>query len=151
MSSLKNKNIILTGAAGGVGSVTAKFFLESGAIVHLLDIDEIKLTALCKELHLYEGSMYEYVCDLTNSEQLTNTFKKIGRSFPIDVLVNCAGVSDVDTVETADEKNFDRIWNINVKGLYRCCQETIPFMKKNKHGGSIINICGITKFCVRRF
>jgi NAD(P)-dependent dehydrogenase (short-subunit alcohol dehydrogenase family) len=78
-------------------------------------------------------------CDVTNQQQVKNLFNTISR---IDVLVNSAGVSHIGNVENTPESDFDRIYNVNVKGVYNCLQAAVSLMKQNK-GGVILNLASI--------
>ncbi len=78
--------------------------------------------------------------------QVTGVFEKINK---VDILVNSAGVSHVGNVENTTEKDLDRLYNVNVKGVYNCLHASVPIMKKNRHGvilnvASIANIVGLT-------
>ena len=76
---------------------------------------------------------------MSNQQQVTTLFAGLPR---IDILVNSAGVSHIGTAESTSEADFDRLYNVNVKGVYNCLHAAIPVMKKNK-GGVILNMCSI--------
>ena len=75
---------------------------------------------------------------LVNQQEVKGAFTNLNR---IDILVNSAGISHVGTIETTSEQDFDRLYNVNVKGLYNCLHEAIPLMKEN--GGAILNLASI--------
>jgi NAD(P)-dependent dehydrogenase (short-subunit alcohol dehydrogenase family) len=79
------------------------------------------------------------MADVSNQEQVAGLFAGLSR---LDILVNSAGVSHIGTAESTGEADFDRLYNVNVKGVYNCLHAAIPVMKKNK-GGVIVNMCSI--------
>ncbi|HVG40581.1 MAG TPA: SDR family oxidoreductase, partial [Chitinophagaceae bacterium] len=78
------------------------------------------------------------LCDVSNGQQVKNIFQTIGNT---QILVNNAGIAHVGNVENTTETDFDKVYNINVKGAYNCLQAVIPQMKST--GGVIINLCSI--------
>jgi NAD(P)-dependent dehydrogenase (short-subunit alcohol dehydrogenase family) len=74
-----------------------------------------------------------------SQSQVKEIFSEIGG---VDILVNSAGVSHVGNVEDTPETDFDRIYNVNVKGVYNCLQAAIPFMRQKKTG-VILNLASI--------
>src|SRR5205085_6861075 len=85
------------------------------------------------------GSAVPQPCDVTSQQIVKDVFTKIGR---IDILVNSAGVSHVGNVETTGEADFDRLYNVNVKGVYNCLQAAVSIMKQN-NSGVILNLASI--------
>ncbi|MEP7111462.1 MAG: glucose 1-dehydrogenase [Ferruginibacter sp.] len=139
MFSLSNKTIIITGAASGIGRAVAIVFAKQGATVHLLDMNEEGLTAAVKEIREEGGIAELHLADVTSQPAIKSLFGKIGH---IDILVNCAGISNIGKADNTSEEDFDRIFNVNVKGIYNCLHEAIPIMKPNK-SGVIINMASV--------
>ncbi len=142
MFSLQNKTAIVTGGGSGIGKAIAKLFAKQGALVYILDFDEAGATQAATEINEAGGKCNAVKCDVSNQLQVKEIINTIAISTgTINILVNNAGVAHVGTVETTNEDDFNRLLNVNVKGVYNCMQATIPFMKTN--GGVILNMASI--------
>jgi 2-keto-3-deoxy-L-fuconate dehydrogenase len=142
MFSLKNKTAVITGGGSGIGKAIAKIFAKQGAEVHILDFDENGAAQAANEINTDGGKGFAIKCDVSNQQQVKEIIKNISNtSGTIDILVNNAGVAHIGTVETTGEDDFNRLLNVNVKGVYNCMQAAIPFMKEK--GGSILNMASI--------
>jgi 2-keto-3-deoxy-L-fuconate dehydrogenase len=137
MFSLKDKTAVITGAASGIGRAVALIFAKQGASVHLLDMNAEALAAVIKEIR--PANAFSHLLDVTDQSAVKTVFEKIARP---DILVNCAGISNIGRADNTSEKDFDTIYNVNVKGMYNCLHEAIPLMKKNG-GGAILNMASI--------
>lgn len=131
--SLDNKQVIVTGAGSGIGKAVALLFAKQGAVVHIVDIGEETANQTLQEIQQNGGQASAHVVNVTNQQEVVNAFNSINR---IDILVNSAGVSHIGKADTTSEADFDRIFNVNVKGIYNCLFAAIPLMKK--HGGGVI-------------
>jgi NAD(P)-dependent dehydrogenase (short-subunit alcohol dehydrogenase family) len=80
-----------------------------------------------------------HVCDVTVQEKVQEVFNEIGT---VDILVNSAGISHVGNIEHTTEDDFDRLFNVNVKGVFNCLRSAVSIMKKNK-SGVILNLASI--------
>jgi len=138
MFSLKDKIAVITGGGSGIGRAIALLFAQRGAIVHLIEMDQIAVAQTLAELN-EEAKGFGHLCDVGDQEAVLATFQKIGR---IDILVNNAGIAHVGKVETTSEVDFDRVYQVNVKGAYNCLFAAIPLMKKNGRG-VILNTASI--------
>jgi 2-keto-3-deoxy-L-fuconate dehydrogenase len=139
MFSLQGKQAVVTGAGSGIGRAVAHLLARQGARVHVMDINEGQTQEVIKEINGEGGMASALVADVSNRQQVIDLFAGIA---PIDILVNSAGVSHIGNAETTKEADFDRLYNVNVKGVYNCLQAVIPGMKKNK-GGVIVNMCSV--------
>jgi len=139
MFSLTNKTAIITGAASGIGKAIAIIFAKQGADVHLLDMNEEGLAEAVSAIEKENGKGSAHTADVTNQSAIKAMFEKIGR---IDILVNCAGISNIGKADNTNEEDFDRVYKVNVKGMYNCLHEAIPLMKKNKRG-VIVNMASV--------
>src|SRR5665647_474305 len=131
MLSLKNKNTIITGAGSGIGKATALLFAQQGADVHVVDIGEEQSTATANEINNSGGKATAHVCNVADQQKIIEVFNAIGK---VDVLVNSAGVSHIGKADTTAEEDFDRVYKVNVKGVYNCLYAALPLMKQNKSG-----------------
>ncbi len=142
MFKLENKTAIVTGGGSGIGRAISILFAKQGAAVHILDFDSNGANKVVEEIKASGGTATAHQCDVSNQQQVTDIIKAIAAaSGSIQLLINNAGVAHVGTVETTSEDDFNRLFNINVKGVYNCLQAAVPFMKET--GGAIVNMASI--------
>jgi 2-keto-3-deoxy-L-fuconate dehydrogenase len=139
MFSLKNKSAVITGGGSGIGKAIALLFAQQGAAVHIIELDSGAASATIDEIPQSSGIAFYYQCDVSNQQQVIDTFNAIGQ---IDILVNNAGIAHVGSADTTQEADFDRVMNVNVKGAYNCLFAAIPLMKA-RGGGVILNTASI--------
>lgn len=139
MFSLKNKKAVITGAASGIGKAIAVLFAKQGAQVHLLDMNEEGLTTAVSEINNDGGTATAHALKVDSQQEVKTVFEKING---LDILVNCAGISNIGKAATTSEADFEKVFNVNVKGTYNCLHVAIPFMKQNK-SGVILNMASI--------
>ncbi|MDP4284823.1 MAG: SDR family oxidoreductase [Bacteroidota bacterium] len=139
MFELKEKIAVVTGSGSGIGKAVALLFAKQGAVVHILDLNEDACKATEKEIRDTGGKAFMHVCNVTVQQQVIDVFNKIGQ---VDISVNSAGISHIGNVESTTENDFDRIYNVNVKGVYNCLKAAVSIMKKNKKG-VIINLASV--------
>ena len=139
MFQLSGKIAVITGSGSGIGKAVALIFAKQGAEVHLIDLNEEGISTTAQEIKNENGKAVGHVCDVTSQQQVKDIFNSIGR---VDVLVNSAGVSHIGNVETTSEEDFDRLYRVNVKGVYNCLQAAVTLMKQNK-SGVILNLASI--------
>jgi 2-keto-3-deoxy-L-fuconate dehydrogenase len=141
MFRLDNKTAIITGGGSGIGKAIAVVFAKQGASVHILDMDEQGATNVVKEIITDGGKAQFYKCDVSKQAEVKQIVDGIAASGSIDILINNAGIAHIGTADTTAETDFDRLVNVNVKGVYNCLHTVIPHMKQN--GGSILNMASI--------
>ncbi len=139
MFSLKEKVAVITGGGSGIGKAIAILFAEHGAHVHIAELSAGAAAAVAEEIRSKGGEVSIHQCDVTDQPAVLNLFSQIGR---IDILVNNAGVAHVGKADTTSPEDFDRIYNVNVKGAYNCLFAVIPLMK-SRGGGVILNLASI--------
>lgn len=140
MFSLEGKTVVMTGAAGGIGSKIAERMAMAGADVALCDINEKNLQEIEMNILKMGGKASSYLLDVTKTEKIRDCMAKIvDEHGNLDVLINCAGINKRIGLADVDEEGYDRIMNINLKGVFFTAQAAAPYMKKQKKG-SIINI-----------
>jgi gluconate 5-dehydrogenase len=138
--SLENKVIVLTGAAGGIGSVLAKGLAGVGAQMVLADVAMDKLLELEKDITSSGDKAKSYELNVMKMESIHSCVDNIIKDYgKIDVLINCAGINKREGFLDVEEATYDRIMNINLKGLYFLTQEVAKHMIK-EHNGNIINM-----------
>lgn len=141
MFSLKDKNAIITGGASGIGEAISKKFAESGAKVFILELNEESGKKIVEEISQQNGHAEFFQCDVSNHRQVKEVIEKITHNRNIDILVNNAGIGFVGNLEKTTESDFDKLYQVNVKGVYNCLHATVPHMKAN--GGVILNMASI--------
>ncbi len=139
MFSLQEKKAVITGAGSGIGKAVALLFAQQGAEVYVVDLNEAQAGEVVKEILAKGGKAFAKATDVSNQAQVLDLFRQIGE---VDILVNCAGVSHIGNVETTKTEDFERLFNVNVKGVYNCLYAAIPLMKQKK-GGTILNVSSI--------
>jgi len=110
--------------------------------VRILDLDEKAANAAAQEIAACGADAKAGACDVSDQARTKEVFDKLARQERLDILVNNAGVSHVGTVETTTEADFDRLFRINVKGVYNCTYAAIGHMK-SQGGGVILNMASI--------
>lgn len=146
MFSLKDKTAVITGGGSGIGRAISLLFAKQGAVVFVVDLDTDAALATVDEINKAGGTAFAETCNMAKQTQVIETYGRIGQ---IDILVNNAGVAHIGEADTTNEGDFDRIFNINVKGVYNSLFAAIPLMKKQGKGvilnmASIAAIVGIT-------
>lgn len=139
MFTLNNKTAVVTGAGSGIGKAVATTLAKQGAIVFVADLNQENADATVQEIVESGFAAEAVVLNVTNQQEVKDAFNKIDK---IDILVTCAGISHIGNAENTSEADFDRVYNVNIKGTYNCLHAAIPLMKKNG-GGSIVNISSI--------
>ncbi|MFB5662966.1 SDR family NAD(P)-dependent oxidoreductase [Alteribacillus sp. HJP-4] len=137
---LKDKTALITGAGSGIGRCTALLFAEEGAGVVVNDIDAEGGQKTVEEITQAGGKAYFIQGDVTSSssvEEMKRIFLK--RFDKIDVLFNNAGISNIGALHEVSEKDWDKLMNVNIKGVFLMTKSFIPFMMERKTG-SIINM-----------
>ncbi len=140
---VKDKIVILTGAASGIGRSTAILFAKEGAKQVLSDIDVKGGKETLEMVKKVGGDAIFLKCDVSKrndvKEMVEKTIETYGR---IDILINNAGVVRVGQIEDMSEEEYDLLLNVNLKGTYFCCHFAVPHLKQQK-SGVIINIASI--------
>jgi 3-oxoacyl-[acyl-carrier protein] reductase len=135
---LKDKIAIVTGAGSGMGEAIAHTYAREGARVAVLDVNE---QAANKVASAIGNAALAVACDVTNKMDIARAVELTEKKFGVsDILVNNAGVAHVNKpLMEIDEREYDRVFDVNVKGLFMFIQAVVPAMRK-KGGGVIVNI-----------
>lgn len=136
--SLEGKIALITGAGGGIGSALTKGLAGAGATVVMTDISTRSLDKLIRQIAPgNHKALYLDVSDLGSIRScVAEALKEYGR---IDILVNCAGINKREGFLDVEESTYDRIMNVNLKGVFFLTQEVVR-MSMRHMGGKIINI-----------
>lgn len=137
---LKGKVAVITGGTRGIGFATAKKILENEAKVVLLGSKQETVEKAIKELKQINSS-YEVIGfypNLSSKEEMNEVFKKVKEIYGrIDILINNAGISSKTKIEDYSEEEYDKITNLNIKSVFNCSKQIIPYLKETK--GVILN------------
>ena len=136
MFRLDEKVVLITGGGSGIGRAISELFAKQGAHVHILELDVDNANNTVAQIQSEGGSATAHICNVTNQKEVIALFDKIGR---IDILINNAGIAHVGKADNTNEDDFERVMNVNVKGVYNCTYAAIPNFK-TLGGGIILNM-----------
>lgn len=140
---LDSKVALITGGASGIGRALAHKFALHGAAVHILDLDEEQAGKAAEEINsLGCGRAAWQRCDVSDQKQVQDVFGAIIGKGPVDILINNAGIAHIGCLDKTSEADFDRVFRVNVKGVYNCTYAVIEHLKANG-GGVILNLASI--------
>ena len=143
MGKLEEKTAIVTGGASGIGKAISTLFAEEDAKVALLDIDVASAEETVQEIEDDGGTVSFFECDVSDPDDVQATVDDVVDTFGgLDVLINNAGIAHVGNVEETTEEDMDRIYDVNVKGVYNCLKSGVQAMKADD-GGAIVNIASV--------
>lgn len=146
MFNLSGKVAVVTGGGSGIGRAISTLFGRQGAHVVVLDLDGAAAHDTAAEITRSGGAADASACDVSEGAAVSTTFDAIaGRNERIDILINNAGVAHVGNIERTTETEFDRLYRVNVKGVFLCTQAVIPTMVR-QGGGVILNMASIVAF-----
>lgn len=140
---LDGKTAIVTGAGSGIGRAIAHTLAANGARVYSVDL---RLDRAEETAHLVSKIdapvVTPVLCDVTDAAMTAERFGAIAKADRIDILVNSAGISHIGRLDTTTEEDFDRLFRVNVKGIFLCMRAAIGHMKQ-AGGGVILNMASI--------
>ncbi|MBT8185724.1 MAG: glucose 1-dehydrogenase [Eudoraea sp.] len=139
--SLKNKTALVTGGGSGIGRAISKALAEHGAFVHILEINDESCEEVLREISSDGFKATAHLCNVAIQPEVEKTVAEIAENSPIDILINNAGIAHIGNVETTTEADLDKLYNVNIKGIYNCIRACIAAMKVN--GGVIINMASV--------
>jgi NAD(P)-dependent dehydrogenase (short-subunit alcohol dehydrogenase family) len=139
MFKLTDKSVVITGGGSGIGRAMSILFAKQGAQVHIIELNIDAAADTVNEISAAGGKGFCHACDVSSQQQVLDTFRNIGT---IDILINNAGIAHIGNADNTSETDFDRIYNVNIKGVYNCLFAGIPLMKAN-NGGVILNTASV--------
>ncbi|MFC4023617.1 SDR family NAD(P)-dependent oxidoreductase [Oceanobacillus longus] len=139
MGRLDNKVAVITGGAGGIGKVTAEKFLKEGAKVVLVDLFKEPLEEAKNELKSF-GEVLTIEADVSKEDDVKKYVKETVEQFgKVDVFFNNAGIEGkIALLTDLDVEDFDKVINVNVRGVFLGLKHVLPVMREQGHG-SVIN------------
>lgn len=136
---LVDKSAIVTGGAGGIGRATCLAFAAEGAKVSVVDVAVGAAEAVAEEIRAAGGTAIALTADVSSEADIERVVADTVTAFGgIDILFNNAGIIRRTTVVETSADEWDRVFGVNVKGIFLMCKHAVPVMAANG-GGSIIN------------
>jgi len=139
---LDDKRAVVTGGASGIGQAISRTFAERGATVHIVDVNEDAAQDTANAIVGAGGTAAAHRCDVTDQADVERVIGAILQQGRIDILVNDAGIAHVGNLENTTADDLDRIYRVNVKGVYHCMHACIGPMKE-QGGGVILNMASV--------
>jgi len=140
---LKNKVAIITGAAQGIGFATARKFLDEGAVVAVADVKDEAVHGAVEQLKLNGEVVEGFAVDVTKRAQIGAMVERVkDRYGRVDVLVNNAGITLDARLQKMTDEQFDRVIDVNLKGVYNCAKAVLDTMI-GQGSGVILNASSV--------
>ncbi len=142
MAKFSGKTALVTGAGSGIGHCISLQLAREGAYIVVVDLDKNVANLTLSKITANGGSGEILVCDISNNSDVTAFVKDLLEHRTIDILINNAGIAHIGNVENTTEADLDRIYSVNVKGVYNMLSAVVPAMKTRRHG-VIINMASV--------
>ena len=143
MFNLQRKTAIITGGGSGIGKAIAELFAAQGAEVFILELNKSTADETVKTIEAAAGKATAFAVNVSDQAQVKEVVSGIAqRAGRIDILVNSAGISHIGKLDNTKEDDFDRIYQVNIKGVYNVMQAVITQMKQ-QGGGVILNMASV--------
>ena len=140
MFQLKGRIAVVTGAGSGIGRAIATLFARQGAHAVVLDIDEAAARETAAAIREAGGMADAMRCDVAEASDVRSAFDEIeSKGQGLHILVNNAGIAHVGAIERTTEADLDRVYRVNVKGVYLCSQAALPVMLRRGSHARILS------------
>ena len=137
---LKDRVALITGGGAGIGRAMAMLFAKEGARVVVVDRERTYGEETAAAIHRNQGEAFFVVGDVSNAADVQRVMRAAVTEYGrLDILVNNAGILVKGTVAELDEKDWDRVIGVNLKGAFLCSKHAIPLMSA-RGGGVILNV-----------
>ncbi len=144
MFKLDKKVAIITGGGSGIGKAIAKLFAKQGAKVYVLELNSTNAQEVVEEIKAENGNAYSIECNVAHQAAVKAAFAHVyEKEGCIDILVNNAGIAHVGNVLNTAEEDFEKVYQVNVKGVYNCMQAVVEYMNRDNKGGAILNLASV--------
>lgn len=139
---LNGKVALITGGGSSIGASICPRLAAEGAQVVVVDLDAESAEKTSNEIISLGGKSSSYPCDIANTAEVSEVFKRIQSKHSLDILINNAGIAHIGNIEDTSEADLDRLYSVNVKGVYNAISAIIPNMKK-QGSGVIVNMASV--------
>lgn len=139
----KQKVSVVTGGGSGIGHAICKALASLSHKIIVVDLSHNSADNTAAEIIAEGGQAAAVALDVSNHQAVKQAFAQIAAEHgSIDVLINNAGIGSIGTIEQTLEDELDRVYEVNVKGVYNCAFAAIPVMKK-QNSGIIVNMASV--------
>lgn len=143
MFDLQGKTAVVTGGGSGIGAAIAELFARQGAAIDILDRDEDAAMKTAERIRAEGGDAGSWRCDVSSPQEVRWAFANVEAARTrLDILVNNAGIAHVGTIAQVAPEDLDRLYEVNVKGVYLCARAGVDLMLRHG-GGVIVNMASI--------
>lgn len=140
---LTGKTAVVTGSGSGIGKAIAIQLAKHGASICLIDLNDESITNVAEEIRGNKNTAKAYPCNVASQVETVKVYTQIEKDYnTIDIVVNSAGVSHIGKLDNTSEADFDRLYQVNVKGVYNSMYGAIPYMRKQNRG-VILNLASV--------
>jgi NAD(P)-dependent dehydrogenase (short-subunit alcohol dehydrogenase family) len=143
---LQNQVAWVSGAASGIGEGVARLFAAEGAAVLLADMQAERASEVAEQIRSAGGRVMFTKCNVTRDDQVKESIDVAAREFgALSIVVNCAGIVRIGLLHEQDEREWDRVLDVNVKSIYLSTKHAVPHLRKQKRS-YIVNIASISSY-----
>ncbi len=137
----ENKFVLITGGGSGIGRASAIDFAKEGAVVGVTDIDPDTAERTVEAIENSGGRGYAFPLDTTDPAAVTNCVEQVSKTLGgLDILVNSAGVREIESVLELPYEEWCRVINVNITGVFLCSQAFLRHLTDQGKGGAIVNL-----------
>ena len=140
---LAGKTAVITGGGSGIGRSISTLFARQGALVYILELNQEAAAQTLNDINEQGGKASSFACNVSNQAEVASAFDAIRQQTGrIDIVVNNAGIAHVGNIEQTTEADLDRIYQVNVKGVYNGMLAAVKHMQETG-GGVILNMASV--------
>ncbi len=139
---MNGKMAVVTGGGSGIGKMVCTRLAGEGAHVSVFDLNSDAAQSTVADIEQSGGDADAFACDVANHDQVRELLLDILGTSEVDILVNNAGIAHIGSLENTSEADLDRLYSVNVKGVYNMMSAIVPSMKERR-SGAIVNVASV--------